>query len=284
MRTQAKPAERSIVVDGLNLRYIELGEGPAVLFLHGASLGSSADVFLRNLPPFADAGFRALAFDQPGFGLSDLPTDHSSAFRRTTILRFMDALGLSTAALVGHSQAGAPAVQIALQTPSRVSHVIVLGTGGLLPPSDANKHDAEGAAQQRLERRMARVEPTLEDTRKLLEANLFHHELITTEELELRHRRSLGKPFEAFCARSDLAERAPPKAPDKPLWTRLLDITVPLLLIYGREDRGRAFDRATSLKRAYPQLDLHIVDGCKHLMPWDAAQDLVRLAVPFLKG
>ena len=43
---------------------------------------------------------------------------------------------------------------------------------------------------------MAQAEPTIEDTRKLLEANLFHHELITPEELALRHARSIGKAFE----------------------------------------------------------------------------------------
>ena len=74
--------DRFLDVDGVRLRYFEQGDGPAVVFLHGASLGSSADVFARNLPAFADAGFRAIAFDQPGFGLSGAPEDHSLAFRR----------------------------------------------------------------------------------------------------------------------------------------------------------------------------------------------------------
>ena len=106
--------DKYVTVDGLRLRYIEEGRGPAVLFLHGASLGSSADVYLRNLGPLARAGFRAIAFDQPGFGLSDVPADLSAAYRRDSIPKFMDALSLKTAALVGHSQAGNPAVQLAL--------------------------------------------------------------------------------------------------------------------------------------------------------------------------
>ena len=32
------------------------------------------------------------------------------------------------------------------------------------------------------------------------------------------------------------------------------------------------------------RLNLHIVEGCKHLVPWDAADEFVRLAVPFLKS
>lgn len=284
MKRSGAPEDKFVEVDGLRLRYIEQGDGPAVLLLHGGSLGSSADVFLRNLPPLAAAGFRAIAFDQPGFGLSDLPSDHSNAYRRASVLGFMDALGLRTAALVGHSQAGGPVVQLALQAPERISHVIVLGTGSLLPPAEDGKGSGEAVVQQRLERRMAQAEPTLEDTRKLLEANLFHQELITPEELALRHSRSIGKPFEAFCRRNEQGEGGRPAGGGgKPLWQRLEEVRQPFLLIYGKQDRAKAFERATALKEAQPRLDLHILDGCKHLVPWDAAEEWVRLAVPVLR-
>jgi len=276
--------DRYVAVDGSRLRYVEEGRGPAVLFLHGASLGSSADVFLRNLGPLARAGFRAIAFDQPGFGLSDVPKDLSAAYRRDSIPKFMDALSLKTAALVGHSQAGNPAVQLALKEPGRYTHVIVLGTGSLLPPLGGEGEGNEAAAQRRLERRMAAEEPTVEDTRKMLEATLFHHELITPEELALRHARSVGRNFEAFVARNAASETAPAKEPKTPLWQRLVELPMPLLLIYGREDRAHAAERAKLLKEKYLQLDLHIVPGCKHLVPWDAADEFVRLSVPFLKS
>jgi 4,5:9,10-diseco-3-hydroxy-5,9,17-trioxoandrosta-1(10),2-diene-4-oate hydrolase len=275
--------DKFVTVDGLRLRYIEEGEGPAVLLLHGASLGSSADVFIRNLAPLARAGFRAIAFDQPGFGLSDVPRDLSAAYRRESIPKFMDALGLKKAALVGHSQAGNPAVQLALKEPVRYTHVAVLGTGSLLPPLEG-KEDRGGAAQQRLERRMAEAEPTIEDTRKLLEANLFHHELITPEELALRHARSVGQNFAAFVARNAAAESEPAKEPQTPMWQRLTELKVPLLLIFGRQDRANAAERAALLRQKYPQLDVHIVDGCNHLVPWDAGDEFIRLAVPFLEA
>ncbi len=282
LMTRAK--DKYVTVDGLRLRYIEEGRGPAVLLLHGASLGSSADVFLRNLGPLARAGFRTVAFDQPGFGLSGVPADLSAAYRRDSIPKFMDALSLKTAALVGHSQAGNPAVQLALKEPGRYTHVIVLGTGSLLPPLGGEGEGNEAAAQRRLERRMAAGEPTVEDTRKMLEATLFHHELITPEELALRHARSVGRNFEAFVARNAAAEAAPAKEPKTPLWQRLVELPMPLLLIYGREDRAHAAERAKLLKEKYPQLKLHIVPGCKHLVPWDAADEFVRLSVPFLKS
>jgi len=272
--------DQYVTVDGLRLRYVEEGQGPAVLFLHGASLGSSADVYLRNLGPLARAGFRAVAFDQPGFGLSEVPADFSAAYRRDSIPKFMDALSLKTAALVGHSQAGNTAVQLALKEPGRYTHVIALGTGSLLPPLGGEGGGNEAAAQQRV----AAGEPTVEDTRKALEATLFHRELITPEELALRHARSVGRNYEAFVARNAAAEAAPAKEPETPLWQRLVELRMPLLLIFGREDRAHAAERAKLLKEKYPQLNLHVVPGCRHLVPWDAADEFVRLSVPFLKS
>ncbi|HEY4134207.1 MAG TPA: alpha/beta hydrolase [Alphaproteobacteria bacterium] len=283
---KTKPQDRYVTVDGLKMRYIEEGQGPALVMLHGASLGSSADVFIRNLGPLAKAGFRAIAFDVPGFGLTDVPEDASPAFRRKIVPKFIDALGLKKVALIGHSQAGGTAVQLALQEPERYSHVVILGTGSLLPPLDEKKDDSrEGAVQQRLERRMAAAEPTIDDTRKLLEANLYHHELITPDELALRHSRSIGPAFRAFVMRNELAEsgKAKAKTDEKPLWQKTVDLQMPVLMIYGKNDRANANERALLLKKTYPQLDLHIVDDCKHLVPWDAADEFIRLAVPFLK-
>jgi len=45
--------ENFIEVEGLNIRYLEEGAGPPVLLLHGASLGSSADVWAGNLSGLA---------------------------------------------------------------------------------------------------------------------------------------------------------------------------------------------------------------------------------------
>ncbi|HEU0071307.1 MAG TPA: alpha/beta hydrolase [Alphaproteobacteria bacterium] len=286
---RAELQDKFVTIDGLRIRYIEEGQGKPVVCLHGASLGSSADVFRRNMGPLARAGFRVIAFDQPGFGLSDNPEDHGAGLRKKMVTKLIDALGLGKVAFLAHSQAGNAATQIALAEPERVSHVIVLGTGSLLPPLEAKPEagaDRQAAVQQRLERRMAASEPTIDDTRKLLEANLFHHELITPEELALRHKHSTGKNFAAFVARNELSESNKQKPKDKTgpePWETLTDLKMPLLLIYGKNDRANAFEKATLLKERRPQLDLHIVDGCKHLVPWDAADDVQRLVVPFLK-
>jgi pimeloyl-ACP methyl ester carboxylesterase len=277
-------ADKYVTIDGLKIRYLEAGSGPALIFLHGGSLGSSADVFRRNLPSFAAHGFRAIAFDYPGFGLSDTPADHSTAYRRSMITKFQDTLGLKKVALMAHSQAGGFAVPLALAEPNRYSHVVIMGTGSLLPPADDVPQKERAAEAESAELK----EPTIEDTRKLLEWNLFHHELITPEELALRHKNSIGKAFEAALARarSDASKGNKAKGGGKeevPMWKRLIELKMPLLLIYGRQDRSWAALRAEKLKRLHPELDLQIVDGCKHLVPWDIEDELLRLSVEFLK-
>lgn len=269
-----RAVERFVNVQGLKTRYFEHGDGAPVLLLHGASLGSSADVWTATLPAFAGQGLRAIAFDQPGFGLTDNPQDYSVSFRNKFIVAFMDALRLDRVHIVGHSQSGRIAVAIAFAHPHRIAKIVALGTGSLLPPvpgqKKSNGEGDEGTA----------AEPTLADTRKLLEDNLYKHELITPAVLALRQRMSTGKNFEAFLARKQAPREKDTES--KPLWQRLTETPVPLRLIYGKQDRGGAAERAALARALYPTLDVHVVDRCKHLVHWDAAEEFLALSGAFL--
>jgi 4,5:9,10-diseco-3-hydroxy-5,9,17-trioxoandrosta-1(10),2-diene-4-oate hydrolase len=276
--------DKFITVAGLRTRYIEEGQGPAVILLHGASLGSSADVWRRNLAPLAEPGLRVIAYDQPGFGLTDDPPDWGVGFRTKFILQFMDALAIEQAALVGHSQAGNMAAELAVSNPDRVGRVVVLGTGSLLPPLPDSEKKSAGPAEGE---EGGDTEPTAADIREILAKNTFHQDLITDEVVQERLRMSTGKNHKAFLARNAAGakNKNAPKDPNKKaMWQRLDELKQPLLMVYGREDRGQAGKRAAELKRQKPHLNLHVVPNCKHLVQWDAEQDVYRLAVPFLRG
>jgi 4,5:9,10-diseco-3-hydroxy-5,9,17-trioxoandrosta-1(10),2-diene-4-oate hydrolase len=279
-------ADKYVTIDGLKIRYIEEGSGTPVLFMHGASLGSSADVFRRNLPNFAKAGLRAIAFDFPGYGLSEVGDDLSLAYQTNTAPKFMDALGLKKVALVAHSRSGGQAVQLVGKEPARYSHLVVLGTGGLIPPLPADIEGRYNQVAARVDRQMAEAEPTPEDTKKLMQADLFHTELVTPEELALRHSRSIGRNFEIFTkrARSEEGAGGSGQQPAVPQWKRTLELKIPVMLIYGREDRAHAGERAELFKKSNPEVNLHIMNGCKHMVPWDAEQEVYRLAIPFIKN
>jgi pimeloyl-ACP methyl ester carboxylesterase len=268
--------EKTIQVDGLKTCYLEEGSGAPVVFLHGASLGSSARAFERNLPAFAAAGFRAIAYDQPGFGLTDNPTDFATSYRTQFIVKFLDAVAAGRAALVGHSQAAGMAARVALQHPDRLTHLILVGGGGVLPPLPGKGAGGPAEGQEGTS-----TTPTLEDMRKIMDNNFFNKALITGELLEQRLKMSLEKNFDAFIARSKARE---PQGGGVPLYQRLKEISVPLLLLYGKQDRGSAAGRAALLKEQEPSLRIELIDDAAHLVIWEAADKFNEAALRFLKG
>jgi pimeloyl-ACP methyl ester carboxylesterase len=268
--------ERFARVAGLRVRYLEEGSGPPVLLLHGASLGSSCDVWLPNLAMLAARGLRIIAFDQPGFGESDAPPDSSVAFRTRFVPQLMDALALEQADIVGHSQSGRIAVNLATKETARVRRIVVVGTASLLPPlPDAAKADA-GEGDE-----VGAKEPTAEETRAALEGQLFDRSAATPERVALRQRFSIGRNFAAAVARREAKSRDKEAGASRPAWQRLAEVALPMRLIYGRQDRA-AEKRAALALQANPALDLHLVDRCRHLVMWDAPDAFAALAGDFL--
>jgi pimeloyl-ACP methyl ester carboxylesterase len=121
---------RYVQVDGTRIRYIDVGRGAPVVFLHG--LGASMYAWRRNLAAVAAAGFRVIAFDNRGFGLSDKPpAPYDNAAYARLAIGFMDSLRLTDAVLVGHSMGGAIAAQVAIEYPPRVRGLVLVGSAGL---------------------------------------------------------------------------------------------------------------------------------------------------------
>ncbi|HEY6089278.1 MAG TPA: alpha/beta hydrolase [Gemmatimonadaceae bacterium] len=94
------------VRSGLRVRVVERGDptSPPVLLVHG--WGCSVYVFRRNMAALADAGFRAIAVDLKGHGLSDKPVARDEYTIESLVehlLEILDALELERPALAGHS-------------------------------------------------------------------------------------------------------------------------------------------------------------------------------------
>src|SRR5689334_24223369 len=97
---------RFLDVDGRRTHYLDIGQGPAVVLLHGASLAIDAATTWASLMTALARDFRVIAFDQIGFGQSDMPADGRMGNRLERVphaCRFLDFLGVKNAALVGHS-------------------------------------------------------------------------------------------------------------------------------------------------------------------------------------
>src|SRR4051812_37722702 len=111
---------------------VEIGppDGEPVLFLHG--LGGSWRNWLENLPVIAEAGYRAIAVDLPGFGHSEMPADKVSipGYGRW-VDELCGQLGISAAAVVGNSMGGFIGAELAIQSPSRVERLVLVSAAGI---------------------------------------------------------------------------------------------------------------------------------------------------------
>ena len=121
------------LASGLRVRVVESGAAgapPVVLF---SGWGGSVYTFRKNLPALAGAGFRAIAVDLKGHGLSDKPRDpaaYTAEAMTAHAIEILDALGLPQVRLVGQSMAGAIATRVALAAPDRVSALALIGAVG----------------------------------------------------------------------------------------------------------------------------------------------------------
>lgn len=120
-----------IRVDGINIRYAEAGEGPTVLLVHG--LATSMITWCRNMRALADAGYRAVALDLPGYGGSGLMDDrgYSPESAAIFLVAFADAMGIDRFSVVGNSAGGLIAGVTALDHPERVEKLALVGSAGL---------------------------------------------------------------------------------------------------------------------------------------------------------
>ncbi len=97
---------------------------PALLFLHGA--GMDHTVWALQTRYFAHRGRTVLAPDLPGHGRSDGPALDSVGGLADWIIGLMDATGIETAALVGHSMGALTALEATARRPDRIDALVLL--------------------------------------------------------------------------------------------------------------------------------------------------------------
>jgi pimeloyl-ACP methyl ester carboxylesterase len=113
---------------GPRLNYVDHGAGEPVLMLHGNPTWS---FFYRNLiEDLANNGFRCIAPDHIGCGLSDKPQDYPYRLDRhiANVSSLADALGLDSFHLVVHDWGGAIGCGLAVQNTERIRSLSILNT------------------------------------------------------------------------------------------------------------------------------------------------------------
>ena len=112
---------------GVRIEYVEQGkaDGEPVIFLHGVTDSwRSFERVLPLLPP----NIHAFALSQRGHGDSSRPTSgYRFADMSADLLAFLDAMGLRTAIIVGHSMGASVAQRFVIDHPDRVERFVVMG-------------------------------------------------------------------------------------------------------------------------------------------------------------
>jgi haloalkane dehalogenase len=128
-------------VGDLRLAYVEAGEGPPVLMLHGEPAWSF--IYRKLFPPIMDAGYRCIAADHAGFGRSDKPLDPGwydiERYVELTA-RLLEDLDLTELTLVVHDWGGPVGARLALEHRERIARMVILDTA--LDPKEVWMNDS----------------------------------------------------------------------------------------------------------------------------------------------
>src|SRR4051794_11757595 len=121
------PAGRFVEVDGVRLHYLERGEGPPVVLLHG-NVVTAEDWVLSGVLDRVAERHRVVAFDRPGFGYSDRPRGSAwtAAEQADLVRRALARLGVERPVVVSHSWGTNVALALALADPAAVRGLVLL--------------------------------------------------------------------------------------------------------------------------------------------------------------
>lgn len=106
--------------------FTALGGGPTVLMLHGIGGGHLA--FAPQVETFASAGYRAVAWDMPGYGHSAPIEPYTFKGLAQSCIQLIETLKVDRVVLLGHSMGGMVAQEVVARRPDLVSRLILCGT------------------------------------------------------------------------------------------------------------------------------------------------------------
>jgi len=237
---------------GLKLHYLEEGQGPVVIWLHGSGPGASGfSNFKGNYPEFTNAGYRNIILDLPGFGRSDKPDDvnYDLAFFVAAVNGLIVALGLSKVTLLGNSLGGAIALGQALEYPDTVERLILMAPGGV---EERETYFAmEGIA--RMVEVYARGPMGVEQMREVMTLQLFDASQLSDDILAERAAVAVTQPSNLFSTMM---------VPN--MTERLFELNCPVLGFWGTNDKFNPHEGMQKFLDNVPTARFIMLNRCGH--------------------
>ncbi|MEN4010983.1 MAG: alpha/beta hydrolase [Bellilinea sp.] len=276
---------RFIEVNGIDVHYKQAGSGePVMILLHG--FGASTYSWREVIQPLAEHG-TVIAFDRPGFGLTERPmpgewkgeSPYSPKFQIELTIGLMDRLGIQQAVLIGNSAGGTVSMAAALEYPQRVSALVLVspaiyaggGAPGWVRPLLRTQHF------ERLGPWFARSLAGEQGDAFLIAA--WHDPAKLSDEIIANYR----KPLQV--ANWDRALWELTKASrESGLGSRLAELNLPVLVASGDDDRIVPTEESTRLASEIPGAELAVFEGCGHLPQEECPQPFLNATIQFLSA
>ena len=265
---------RTLRVEGVETHFLEAGEGPDLVLLHGGEYGASAEATWGPAMARLAERFRVVAPDMLGYGGTAKIYSFSdpSGFRMAHIAALLKALDVGDAFFVGNSAGGGVLLRNAVREPPPLrmkKMVTVCGNAGIF--KSASQADVEDYT------------PSPENMRKLL-GLLFHDpKWLTPETVEKRYANSVAPGhWEALSA----ARLRPPgyrrgNAADE-FVQRLSSVETPLLILSCDHDPLNQPDWDQRLRRIVPGSRVHRFRRSAHEPQIEELDEFVEVVARFL--
>lgn len=240
---------------------------PFVMFLHGA--GFNHLTWPLQVRAMAYDGYNVIAADMPGHGLSSGEPIEGIEAQAVWALKLLDAAGAKDAIVVGHSQGGLIALEMASQAPERVKAIAFVATAAAIPVNgqliaQAEK-DPHGAYANMLDWAHGQA------------AHMHDNTWPGASHLNYGvHVMEMGNP-QALVAdlKSCTAYEGGEKAASS--------LKVPAMVVLAEQDRMTPAKFGRSLAKMIPDCELHVIGGSGHTIPTEKPRELNALLRAFLK-
>ena len=269
---------RTIQLNGLNVRYHDIGAGEPVLFLNTFGPGSTAWLTFHKVIGTLSQHYRCILMDLPNYGGTGpiVITDHIHILTAQTAVALLDALGLEQAAWVGNSLGGHCALVAAIRFPERVTK-FVMGGGHILAGN--GNIDLMGNRPTEGARAAAEVNanPTPAQFRRYLRVFLNDETMVTDELVDYVHTTHTRSP-EFMEARRKSVTTPTDYTPE------MEKVTAPALVIHGRYDRMTHFEQSITLINHLEDARMILLNSCGHWPPFEKPREYAAHVLSFLKG
>lgn len=271
------------VVNNVRLHWVEAGQGPPVLLLHG--FPEFWWEWRHQLPALAEMGFRAVAPDLRGYNLSEKP-EGVEAYRIEKLVDdvrgLIRHLGVERAHVVAHDWGGLVAWWLAMVAPEQIDRLVVINA----PHPQAFRRELVTPDQMmRSWYATAFQVPFLPEAafrlndfallERVFRASSVRPGAFTDEDIR-RYREAAARPG-AITAMINYY-RAAARYPGPPPRT----ITTPTLLIWGEEDQALSIRLTEGLDEWVPGIRVERIPGVSHWVPAEAPDRVNELLRGFL--